>query len=328
MSNTMIFYTFTFIMFFILIRESIIDIKTQFVSDNITIAAYATSITYVIVNMAMNHSLNPLKQGGLGFIVGFGCPFALSYITYLIQKIKYKAYKKKLEKSGLKPEEIETEAIIYESQTLRKIKKYIYYTLCVAFVIFIAIVGRSYIPTMITIPLGLLTVISSIIIYNKTKKIDGVFYILAFVMTAILTIFLKVGVNPLYAIIGFSIEYALYFLFKRFDNLEELLKEEKEELEKMESEEEAIYGGIGGGDIMLFGALGLMYGPTLIVLILLYSCFAQMLVIISYYLLLDKNDFASHIPFVPGITLATFLVVNGFDFCNIKILIMLLSGGY
>ena len=111
-------------------------------------------------------------------------------------------------------------------------------------------------------------------------------------------------------------------LFRKFYKIEPDVPTESD------SEEEGLEGGIGGGDILIFGALGLMFGLKGIIIILLYALFSQLLVILSYALLSSEKSFAGHIPFVPGIAIGTYLYIMGFDLLNLQQILLFFWGNY
>jgi len=78
---------FFIIIFLILVRESIIDIETMYVPDNITFALYSTSIVFIISRFIYNHSFKNVFDSILGFLFGFGVPFMIALASYFIQKL-------------------------------------------------------------------------------------------------------------------------------------------------------------------------------------------------------------------------------------------------
>ena len=88
-----IFYAFSIIIFFILVRETIIDIKTMYVPDNITFAIYTTSVVFLVISWFATNSFHIIKDGIFGFLLGFGVPFTISFTSYIIQSLIYKRQK-------------------------------------------------------------------------------------------------------------------------------------------------------------------------------------------------------------------------------------------
>lgn len=88
-----IIYAFSIIIFFILVRETIIDIKTMYVPDNITFAIYTASVVFLVISWFATNSFHIIKDGIFGFLLGFGVPFTISFTSYIIQSLIYKRQK-------------------------------------------------------------------------------------------------------------------------------------------------------------------------------------------------------------------------------------------
>jgi len=337
--NIYIFYIFSVIIFFILVRETIIDIKTMYVPDNITFAIYTTSVAFLIISWFTTQSFQTIKNGILGFLLGFGVPFTISLLSYIIQLVIYKAQKRRGEKQRIESNIQTTE--IEKSSTIKKkenniidvtkednifkrrwiIKRIFYWIFCLCSIYFLSTIQTA-IPKSIYLGIGISILIVIIVFYEKTKKIEIPIYLVAFGM---IIMALPAKKNPIFILLtaaAIIIELILAKVFYRFYKIETdtILTEEYDN----EGERE-IEGGIGGGDILIFGALGLMFGAKGIITILLYALFSQLLIIFSYALLSQKKSPFSHIPFVPGITIGVYLYIMGFDFLNIQQILAFLS---
>ncbi|QUH22115.1 prepilin peptidase [Alkaliphilus sp. B6464] len=312
-----IYFIFAFMMFFILIRESIIDIKTMYVPDNIVYGAYGISICYIIIQTIIQKDYSIFLNAIIGFVVGFGIPYFISYMVYVMRKIKSKFFKKNLKEVS---SVIETECI--ESTGKKSnIKNYIFYSIIVLITTFIGL-NQDTINSIVFILIALIIITAISLIYHKTKKIEFVFYSISIVSIILVSLYwntMEQGFwkySILFASVGFLIEIGLGKILSKFYNVEKLIAEDKE---YEEQHEEVIYGGIGGGDILIFGALGIMFGFKALIAILIYSCFAQLLIILSYYLL--NENIGAYLPFVPGIAFGTLLFISGYDLLNIQSLI-------
>lgn len=326
--NVYIFYIFAVITFFILVRETIIDIKTMYVPDNITIAIYTTSVIFLTVSWFTTHSFAMIKDGLFGFLLGFGVPFAISLFSYLLQLLAYKSQKKKdknynksVESTKIeiqttdKKEDETINPISKDTNTSKRciIRRIIYWIFCFVF-LFILSITQSSIPLLVYLGVGTLFLITIIISYEKTKKIEFPIY-LAAICVLVMALCIKRDTTLISLTAGaMVVELILARIFKRFYKIETDTPNSFEE----DEEKDGIEGGIGGGDILIFGALGLMFGLKGIILILLYALFSQLLIIVSYAILSSGKSFAGHVPFVPGIAIGTYLYIMGFDLLNFQ----------
>jgi Flp pilus assembly protein protease CpaA len=329
--NEYIFYIFSIMIFFILVRETIIDIKTMYVPDNITFAIYTASVMFLVVSWFTTNSFNIIKDGLFGFLLGFGVPFVISLSSYLIQLFVYKNQKKKGENQCQSIKTTEIQAIaekedksinttINDTNISKKMPvKRIFYWLCCFVFLFIISAIQTMMPQFTYLSIGVPLLIALIISYEKTKKIEFPIY-LAAIGILVLALYAKkdIVLIPL-TIVAIVAELILAQVFQKFYKIEIDVPTEEDN-----SENENIEGGIGGGDILIFGALGLMFGLKGVITILLYSLFSQLLIILSYALLSSEKSFARHIPFVPGIVIGTYLYVMGFDLLNLQQILSLL----
>lgn len=118
----------------------------------------------------------------------------------------------------------------------------------------------------------------------------------------------------LFGAIGLICELILGRLLKKFyvikiDYAADKYKEKTPEQEL----EEYLYSGIGGGDIILFGAIGIMFGVVGFIITLIYAIFAHILIIIIYSLVRRINPFKHPIPFLPAIAAGILIYSCGLD---------------
>lgn len=248
-----IFFLFSVIIFLILVRESIIDIKTMYVPDNITYSLYSVTFIFLILSLIINRSFNLIIKGFLGFLFGFGIPFTISLSSYLF----YKFTKQKNKQNAINFENHQIDNInqsnnFQNSKTsfFKKIEFFIYIT-----------------------TLGLLL---SIAIINNND----------FIITLLL-------------ICAIILELIIAKIFKKFYKIEE---------DENDEEKEIFDTGIGGGDILIFGALGLMFGLIGIITIFIYATISQLFVILIYKIF-SKKSLTDHLPFVPGITIGLYIYI-------------------
>lgn len=325
-----ILYAFSIIIFFILVRETIIDIKTMYVPDNITFAIYTTSVVFLVISWFATNSFHIIKDGIFGFLLGFGVPFAISFTSYIIQSLIYKRQKNReqrqtvitTETQVITEEEKQTTNTALEDTISSKkipIKRILYWLFCFIFLFIISFI-QTIMPQTTYLCIGIPFLIAIIISYEKTKKIDFPIYLTAVGILAI-ALWGKKNITLVPLTIGaIIIELVLARLFQKFYKIEPDVPTESD------SEEKGLEGGIGGGDILIFGALGLMFGLKGIIIILLYALFSQLLVILSYALLSSEKSFTGHTPFVPGIAIGTYLYIMGFNLLNLQQILLFFWG--
>ncbi|MFW6007620.1 MAG: hypothetical protein ACOCP8_00020 [archaeon] len=301
------------IVFIILIRETIIDIKTEFVPNNIVFSIYTVSFVYIISKSIFLKSYSPLLDALLGFLFAFGIPFGISFIGYLSHKLNRKKDLKELIKC--KDKSIDDTS---EQKKIPYIIKAIVFDLLLIALIYI-LYPNNFISIQFLhfVIITELFVILAEILYYFTRKISY-----AVSSLSLLSIFIFIIVNNYdmrvltISIIALIIEFFLYIIFKPFDDLDKLIKEEKDMLES--DDFDGNYGGIGGGDILIFGAIGIIFGIKDFLYILLFSCFSQILIIFSYYIFSSNFKGTKYIPFLPGITIGFFIFISGADIIDLK----------
>lgn len=281
---------FSIIIFLILVRESIIDIETMYVPDNITFALYSTSIVFIISKFIYNHSFKNVFDSILGFLFGFGVPFMIALASYLIQKLIRGKSEKSNEalSTSTNGENVKTKTFNPPKKiNALFIKRCIFVALCIA--------GLCMLKNTPSIIVGFLSLISSIIVFVKNKEVKYPIYIISLGLLSILVILS--GDYYIFLLIAFAFiaEFIIAKIFKRFYKIEE-----------DDDEDTDITPGIGGGDIFIFGALGLMFGLKGIITIFIYSTISQLLVIFSYKMI-TSNKTSQFLPFVPGITIGVYV---------------------
>lgn len=122
-------------------------------------------------------------------------------------------------------------------------------------------------------------------------------------------------------------EIVLFSILKPFFKIDYDFSKAKDMPKELIEQEEEVIGGIGFGDIILFGALGIMFGVSGFITIFLYSAICQIFVIVLYSIIKKVNPFNNPIPFIPGITLGLFIYIAGLDqyllnFSNLFVLFM------
>lgn len=332
-----VFFIFAVTIFLILVRESIIDIKTMYVPDNITFALYTTALVFLGASWFLTRSFDTIKGGILGFLLGFGVPFAISFVSYIVKLVIYKSQRKKENDSEAtsftankeenqnngNPVTLENykDVVTDAPNTPKKgmYKRILYWLLCFGFLLAITFTQTT-LSAPVFFGIGLTTLLAVIVTYEKFQKIDIPIYLTAI---GILSIALVIKNDFMFISLtlgAFIFEWILARLFHRFYKIEDVTQ-----TNETDSEDE-VEGGIGGGDILVFGALGLMFGVKGIIAILSYSLFSQLLIILSYFVLSKEKSPVGYVPFVPGITIGVYFYIMGFDLFNIQEMLSLFLG--
>lgn len=268
---------FSFALFFILVRETIIDIQTQYVPDNIIYSIYTIAALYVLSMFVftiiegvsfVDAGKEILQFSVSGFLFSFGMPFFISVFSALPQL--FRRYEKK---KGLNKE---------EKKALKEKQDSIY---------------------------DVYKCEENPIISKKLKK--SIFIITGLLLVVVFAITPQKNYFIIAAILGFALEQLLNIIFKKFYVIEYDFTRDIEVDESIFEDEISV--GIGGGDIILFGALGLMFGIQGFMMIFVYSCFGQLFVIITYKIIKKQKGFQIPVPFVPGIALGLLTYIAGLD---------------
>lgn len=153
------------------------------------------------------------------------------------------------------------------------------------------------------------------------KKIIKFFYIISIILILLYSYITK-NINLIYySIIAILIEFILmkflkkYYVIK-FDYAADKYKERTEEQEL----EDSLYFGIGGGDIILFGAIGLMFGFMGFIIVFIYATLSQVIIMIIYSIINKCNPFDYEIPFIPALASGLLIYISGMDQYLINIL--------
>lgn len=245
---------------FTMIRGSVIDLKTEYVPDNIIISAYFFSITYVIGSCIIQKNFSNLKIGLLGFFVSFIIPWILMSITFYYRCIVWK-----IENKGKKMPKFE-ENLLEKNPDIKRKEFIIFYILGIAGTFIITFITKRY----VIIPLVIVGLIIELIVGRLLKR----FYVI-------------------------KEDYTI--------NKYNECKTEEEELE------DYLYGGIGGGDIILFGAIGILFGSVGFIITMIYSIFSHIIILIIYSVIKKINPFKYPIPFLPALASGILLYSFGMD---------------
>lgn len=253
-----IYFTFT--------RGSVIDLKTEYVPNNIVIGSYGFAIVAIILSSIVSKSFTPILNSLGGFFVSFVIPYAFINGVYYFQ---YFSLKRKLKKQNI-PLEIEKEETLKENPVIDKQFYVIIYLVSFILLTIISIISERY----YLIGIGALTLGLELIIGRLLRK---------------------------YCVIEYN----------HAEDQMNALKNERNALEKEVDEITEI--GIGDGDIILFGVLGIMFSGIGFVISFIYAVFAQIFVIILFSLIKKVNPFKYKIPFIPALAIGTLIFTTGFD---------------
>lgn len=253
-----IYFTFT--------RGSVIDLKTEYVPNNIVIGSYGFAIVAIILSSIVSKSFTPILNSLGGFFVSFVIPYAFVNGVYYFQ---YFSLKRKLKKQNI-PLEIEKEETLKENPVIDKQFYVIIYLVSFILLTIISIISERY----YLIGIGALTLGLELIIGRLLRR---------------------------YCVIEYN----------HAEDQMKALKDEKNALEKEVDEITEI--GIGDGDIILFGVLGIMFSGVGFVISFIYAVFAQIFVIILFSLIKKVNPFKYKIPFIPALAIGTLIFTTGFD---------------
>lgn len=108
-------------------------------------------------------------------------------------------------------------------------------------------------------------------------------------------------------IVSLVAELILGIILRRFYVIKvNYSKEKLKEVEDLEL-------GIGGGDIILFGAIGIMFGVIGFIITLIYSIFAHIIITIIYGFCKKINPLKYPTPFLPGLTVGILIYSCGLE---------------
>lgn len=188
--NSINFIYFIFILFFILIRASIIDVKTMFVPLNIIFEIYTISILSVFYFKNVTTSI-------LGLLVGV---VPLLLVSFLLRK------------------KVEEEIMLKDEVCTKKYRPILY--------VIITIIGLfifiNHLLSGFIFVTGIILITMSIKFYKR--PIEMSFLLLG--ITSLLLLYDKTPIGLIF--VALMIEFFCNLTFKRFDDTEKLRKEEKE----------------------------------------------------------------------------------------------------
>lgn len=355
-----IFVIASMLMFFlVLTRESIIDLKIEYVPNNIIMESYFTSILFLVsfciiqfVNkeeLGIENPWSPLINGIITFLVVFFATFMIAFVAWIKAKLAVKKKNKQKEKI-LKAEqknketineEIEIELDISKDKKTKDKKelsqnmKFLLLSLySFGITTFVGILQKVYPWYIVTFSL-LFILLLSFGIYWKTKKIDYSVYTISIGLIilfcfkryfsessiSIFTLLLAV----LCACVG---EFIIYKLFKRFyenggqaiDENGFLLPADQQPVPENETEEDKeVTFAIGGGDMILFGAIGLLVGLEGLLTIFVNAAFVFFAMLFGFMII--KRENIRLLPFVPAITIGYIMYFCNFNVINLTALI-------
>ena len=250
---------------FVLVRGGVIDIKTEYVPDNIVIGSYLFSIIYVLTTSISLKSFDPLLNGILGFIVGFIIPAIVQngiyYLRYFSLKLR------------LKKEHIELE--IEKDANNEKID---------------IIIEKKY----FTYAHIIISIIISIIVFS-TKRYELLWY-------SLIALFIETGLNKLLK--------RFYVIKRDYTENKYVKKDEKSISEKIEDDLEV---GVGSGDILIFGAMGILLSPLGFLISFIYASFVHIITVIFLSCVNKINPFKYAFPFIPALSVGVLMYITGCD---------------
>lgn len=270
------FLYFVLLIFFILIRASIIDLKTMFVPLNIIISIYFVAILSVFV-------LGNYASSLLGLLVG---TIPLTIISFLLRR------------------HVTEEIALDENYDTKKFRPILY---LLFFLIGIVIFSTS-------IDKGLIYFVGSMIIFFVLKHVSSslkTFFNLIGILSCLILFEFNGGLIVLLPAALLS-EWIINILLKKFDDTDKLVKEEKEIMKKGGD----VYGAIGFGDILIFGAIGLFVGVRSLIPILFLSGVFHLLFALVYFLYTGNRQ--KSLPFIPGIAFGVIYFFSSVDLFEIK----------
>jgi len=271
------FIYFVFILFFILIRASIIDVKTMFVPLNIIFEIYTIAILSVLY-------FGNIISSVLGLLIG---TIPLLFISFLFRKKVYE------------------EIVLEEASTTKKYRPILY-----LIIIFLGLsIFNSNILNGIIFIVGLILIGLSTRYYKN--PIELTFLLLG--ITSLLLLYDKALLGLVFA--ALLIEFFCFLAFKRFDDTEKLRSEEKEIMKNGGD----VYGAIGFGDILIFGAIGLIVGVKFLMPVLFFSGIFHLIFTLIYFLYTGNKQ--KSIPFIPGIAFGLVYFFSQVDVFNLKALL-------
>lgn len=159
-------------------------------------------------------------------------------------------------------------------------------------------------------------------VLKENPKIDNSFYIFIYSISVVLLVVISI-ISKRYYLLGIGLvslclEFILSKLLKRFyvieyNHAENQMNKNKEEYSIEEIMEDELDVGIGDGDIILFGAMGIMFSVVGFLISFIYAVFAHILIIIIFSIVKRINPFKYQIPFIPALSIGVLIFTTGFD---------------
>lgn len=150
-------------------------------------------------------------------------------------------------------------------------------------------------------------------IYNK--KILNLLKLLGIILIFSFCLYMKLKIK--FILISFVFILILCNIFKK-ENLTE-----KEIKENFKNEEHIKLEIIGYGDVLILTLLTSIYGLKGFIVILIYSCYIQIIVIILYYFFSKQNNQYKCTPFIIGICFGFFMYIMKFNILELYELVNL-----
>lgn len=333
--NFIFIATFMLLFFFVLLRESIIDFKIEYVPNNIIIETYLVAGTFLIIYSILNKSFTPLLNGVITFGLVFLAALFIAVVGYIQAKIAEKRSRKKGEEKVI---EIDISESKEENKKIKKqLKEHTKIILLACYGAAIAsVIGlfqKYYSPLFVTSILVFIFLLSCAI-YWKSKNIDSAVYCFGFGLVfcfALTKIFTQKGFQKdilpeliIAIVLSFVLELILNKIFKQFYETGGQLVDEKGFLLPLDQqpqeivEDSKVTFAIGGGDMILFGGMALIVGLEGLLTIFVNSSFVFFALMIGFAIL--KRENLKVLPFVPSIAIGYIMYFSGFNILNLSIL--------
>ena len=342
--STVFVIAFAIAFYMVLVRESIVDLKIEYVPNNIILEAYSIGVLFFVGASIIEKSWKPVTNA----LLSFGFIFLAGLVIWLITYIKYRALKRnkgsdknedfiEVETGTIKDTETENKNEIIEIEldiepekkektSFGKINIILFVIYIILLLSFVALMQTRY-NKLFTLGVFLTSSLTALGIYFKTKKITAPIYTfsLGLVLFYVLSVTVFGMFNPLDVIVGvfagIGLELICYFIYRKFYEEGDYLTDEngfllpiEEQSEDVQDSEEAVFA-MGGGDLIIFGAMSLLTGLQGIIPIFINSAFVFFAMLIGFAILRRKN--LKLLPFVPAITIGFIMYLCDFNIINV-----------
>lgn len=337
--------TFIYLFYFLLVRENKIDIKIEYVPNNIIFQAYITSITFVICYSLMLKSFTPVKNGLISFLVVFCFALVEVCVGYIQALLRRKRRLKKGNNIELDTSE-KVEIVIEKKESafsifLSKYQKQIFFAYGLLISLVIALF-QKYLHFILAFLILAIPFTLSLLIYDKTKikhkKSDNAFEVMG-IAFALLLIFTRLLARPeitkdllileitaliLAIIVEFILGSYMHCLFYEegdilTDEYGFALSEEEQPKPENPTINDDVEFSIGGGDLFIFGAMGIMTGTLGLIEIFINTAFVQFFCLMPGFYILNKGKKA--LPLVPAISIGYIMYFLDCNIINITSLL-------